>query len=192
MSIDSIKGIYDSSLFQTFPVNSGFYTTSIDINGEVRQDNLPLGITVPEVTVDRQTKVGLKDVHMVNIPYKLIPAVDLTLNIIDERDLPPLAEEREKPPKHLYATFHENDFWIINVTVTPENKDNVWFRAIRIQVTNKATKVKRRIKIPWIHLPMFKFYFEKMANTLMEYEDQFDAKYGSGACAYEYNKIYKQ
>ena len=26
----SIKGIYDSSLFQTFPVNTGFYTTSME------------------------------------------------------------------------------------------------------------------------------------------------------------------
>ena len=114
-----------------------------------------MGITISEVTVDRHTKVGLKEVHMVHIPYKLIPAVDLTLNIIEERDLPPLAEkrdlpplaeERENPPKHLYVIFHENDFWIINVTVTPENKDNVWFRAIRIQVTMIADPTEFRIR----------------------------------------------
>ena len=101
----------------------------------------------------------------------------------------PLVHEKDnRRVKKLYSMKHANTFWHIDIDVTAESKQEVFFRTVVFTTYNRATGLKRMAKIPWIHLPMFNFYFNKMCMDLNEHEEVFNSRNGQGAC----KAIYKR
>ena len=173
MTKEAIQRIYDTPDLKSFPCNTGFYTTQIDLTKEVRRDGLPLDIRLTEVTIDRFTKIGANHVHTVDLPFGLLP----------EKPFMPLGQEKDnRRTRKLYSMKHANNFWHINIDVTAESEQEVHFRAVVFSTCNRATGLRRTAKIPGIHLPMFNFYFNKMCKDLNEHEEVFDAVNGQGAC----------
>ena len=189
MTKEAIQRIYDTPDLKSFPCNTGFYTTQIDLTKEVRRDGLPLGIRLTEVSIDRFTKIGANHAHTVDLPFGLLPVLEITLNIIEEKPFNPLGHEKEdRKARKLYSMKHAHNFWHIDIDVMGECEQEVLFRAIVFSTYNRATGLRRTAKIPWIHLPMFNFYFSKMCKDLNEHEEVFDSRNGQGACKAMYKR----
>ena len=154
-----------------------------------QSNGLPLGIRLTEVTIDRFTKIGANHVHTVDLPFGLLPVLEITLNIIEEKPFMPLGQEKDdRRTRKLYSMKHANNFWHIDIDVTAESEQEVLFRAVVFSTYNRATGLRRTAKIPWIHLPMFNFYFNKMCKDLNEHEEVFDSRNGQGACKAMYKR----
>ena len=140
MKKEAIQSIYDTPDLKSFPCNTGFYTTQVDLNKEVRRDGLPLGIRLTEVTIDRFTKISANHMHTVDLPFGLLPVLEITLNIIEEKPFMPLGQEKDdRRAKKLYSMKHSNTFWHIDIDVTAESEQEVLFRAVIFSTYNRAS-----------------------------------------------------
>ena len=181
MTLGALQALIDTPSIISLPMNTGHYLSTITITQQVKPNHLPLGMVIEEHTVDRLTRVGQGDTHSVHIPYNFLGAIELTLGMIYEKEFPSLREEKDDISRMLFSSTEQDDYWRVNTAVIPESTNKVWYRAVRFEVLNKTTKVRQRVKVPWIHLSMFRFYFAKAFQELDNHAYLYDKANGPGA-----------
>ena len=182
MTISDVLNTTETPRLVTFQANAGSYrnTITISINTfTTKKDQLeiPLGLKITQEST-YMTGEGRPLGRKTMIPQPLIEGVETSLKVYENVKLNPLAAEMGKPYKEEHNINHTSKNSKVETAISTENEEKQRYRAIIIKHTKYATNETNLVRIPWIHLPPFNHYYEKMAQEVRMIIARYEARKG--------------
>ena len=182
MTLKDVLDITETTRLVSFHTNAGLYKNKITISINTfttKKDpvEIPLGLQISQESTYTGGE-GRPVARRVAIPQALIEGVETSLKVYENLKMKPLAEELDKRCKEENHIPHVGKHGRVDTKTTTENEDQQKYRSVVIEHTKKATGESSLIRVPWIHLPIFNHYYERMSQEVRMIIARYEARRG--------------
>ena len=182
MTLKEVMDIRETPRVASFTADTGLYKNKITITvstftSEKDQLEIPLGLHIVQES-SRKDEKGRPVARRMAIPQQVLDVVETSLKVYENLKLNPLATENTRRYREENTISHKTKNGKVETTLSTENEDQQKYRAVIIRHIRETSGDNTLVRIPWIHLPIFNHYYEKMAQEIKMIIARYEAKKG--------------